>query len=169
MKISKPSFIVSCFANCFFLLFLSSSTFGGEPVSQSFWSGVAIGGMDTTEYHSAYAKTPDNQNRQRPSVEGDGKHEFEWKGATWRFATREALEKFSANPEKYVPKYNGHCSNALSTGEGLVATGGEVWDFFGGELHLFYAERGRQNWLRNDWGKLKKIAEAEWKRLSASN
>jgi len=71
-------------------------------------------------------------------------------GAKWRFASKENADLFRANPDKYKPAYNGHCANALSLGKGLLKTNGKVWEIFGDELFLFYAERGRKRWLAVD-------------------
>ncbi|WP_255855055.1 hypothetical protein [Marinobacterium rhizophilum] len=68
-------------------------------------------------------------------------------------------------PQRYLPAYHGHCANALSLGEGLIATDGRVWEFFGDQLHLFYAERGRQRWLNGDWKAYKADADQAWSNL----
>lgn len=64
-----------------------------------------------------------------------------------------------------MPRYNGYCANALSTDEGLVNTDGTVWDFFGDTLYLFYAESGRQRWLKGDWQAYSRQADQAWNAL----
>ena len=129
----------------------------GEPVSTGFFGNTAIGGQDTVSYF-----TP--QVRQTHQVlAGDKRHEVQYLGATWRFASRQSAERFAADPARYLPTYNGHCANALSLGEGLIATDGTVWEFFGDELFLFYAERGRQRWLGGDWKAYRAQADAAWR------
>ena len=49
------------------------------------WQGVAIKGFDPVAYH-----------RIGKPVEGSKNYEFEWKGATWRFASAENRELFEA-------------------------------------------------------------------------
>ncbi len=92
-----------------------------------------------------------------------------WRAEDTRLGRDVALKvlpkDFAADPERYAPLYNGHCSNALSLGEGLVATDGTVWEFFGENLHLFYAERGRQRWLNGDWESYKVTADTAWEEL----
>lgn len=80
----------------------------------------------------------------------------------WRLASQASADRFAANPGAYVPQYNGFCSNALASDEGLINTNGELWEFFGDKLHLFYAERGRQRWLNGDWQAFKKEADKAW-------
>ena len=89
-------------------------------------------------------------------------------GVPWRFASKASADKFAANPAAYVPQYNGHCSNALSQGEGLISTNGSVWEFFGDKLHLFYAERGRQRWLTGDWQAFRQQADKAWQDILAA-
>lgn len=137
------------------LVFLASA-FSAEPASSSFLGNTAIGGKDTVSYHLAEVR------KSHAVVAGDKRYEVQFLGAKWHFASRESAEKFSANPATFAPKYNGHCANALSEGEGLVKTDGEVWEFFGDKLYLFYAERGRQRWLKGDWHNYQTQADAAW-------
>ena len=130
-----------------------------EPVSTSFFGNTAIGGKDSVSYHAADVKASHSV------VEGDKRFEVQYLGATWRFASRESAQKFAADPAAYAPMYNGHCANALSLGEGLVKTDGSVWEFFGDKLYLFYAEAGRQRWVKGDWRQLQGQADAAWRRL----
>ena len=132
-----------------------------EPVSTGYWGKVAIGEQDTVAYHSPAVQ----QNHQ--ALRGSERYRVSWQGADWYFASPASADKFRADPERYRPQYNGHCSNALSLGEGLIATDGTVWEFFGDQLHLFYAERGRQRWLNGDWKSYRSQAGAAWDRLVA--
>lgn len=127
-----------------------------EPVSTTFFGNTAIGGKDTVSYHLP------TQRQAHGVLEGDARFEVSYRGANWRFASRESAERFAADPAKYIPRYNGFCANALSLGEGLIPTEGSVWEFFGDQLYLFYAERGRQRWLGGDWTAYRKQADAAW-------
>lgn len=130
-----------------------------EPVSKDARDGVAIGGMDTVSYH-------DGRTKKSPVVAAGGdRFEVEHLGAKWRFASRQSADRFAASPAAFVPRYNGHCANALALGEGLIATDGSVWEFFGDRLHLFYAERGRQRWLKGEWRHYQAQADAAWQGL----
>ena len=137
---------------------LSSWLWAQEPVSKGFFTGVAIGGMDTVAYH-----TPG----QTEAVAGRKDFEYEWLGATWRFADVQSRDKFAANPEQYRPEFNGHCANALSLGEGLVKTDGKVWQFFDDKLYLFYAEAGLERWQNGDFRAYRARAEQAWQDILA--
>ncbi len=144
---------------CLGLVLLASHAFAAEPVSASGLGRLAIGGKDPVSYRAS--KTAN----QHSVASGERRFEVEYLGATWRFASKESADKFAADPAAYVPRYNGHCANALSLGEGLIETGGEVWEFFGDDLHLFYAERGRQRWLKGDWKQYQSEADAAWQAI----
>jgi len=113
-------------------LLLSVVASAAEPVSKSRFAGVAIGGKDTVAYHELKRDPQDN------AVAGKKTYTVKYKGAKWRFLSKESSELFAANPEKYSPAYNGHCANALSLGNGLVKTDGTHWEILGDELHLWH-------------------------------
>lgn len=140
-------------------LSLASTIASAEAVSKSYWGDKAIGAHDTVAYHSASAK------KNHQGVIGSKKYVVKYLDANWYFATQASADKFKADPDKYKPLYNGHCANALSLGEGLIPTDGQVWEFFGDELHLFYAERGRQRWLNGDWQSYRQQADTAWAKL----
>lgn len=146
-------------------LFLLSPAFAYEPVSTSFWSDTAIGGHDTLAYYQEKNTGKKNLSGSSPVAQGKKQFTVMWQGAEWHFASQASADKFAADPEKYVPRYNGHCANALALGEGLIPTSGKVWEFFGDELHLFFAERGRQRWLNGDWQSYQAQADQAWQQL----
>lgn len=141
------------------LFSLFSGSLFAEAVSKSYWGDKAIGSHDTVAYHDLSVRA------EHKAVLGNKKFIVKYLGADWYFATAASAEKFQQNPAKYKPLYNGHCANALSLDEGLIPTDGHVWEFFGDQLHLFYAERGRQRWLEGDWQTYRKQADEAWEQL----
>ncbi|WXU00054.1 MAG: hypothetical protein Ctma_0762 [Catillopecten margaritatus gill symbiont] len=133
--------------------------YAAEPVSKSFFGGVAIGGYDAVAYHQ-----PDNIKQHKATL-GNSSYQHYWKEAKWNFSNKENLDKFVENPDKYAPVYNGHCSNALSLGEGLVKTDGTHWEIFSGKLHLFYSARGRNRWVEGNQIEYKKVADKAWQAI----
>ncbi len=148
--------LTTLISSVFIGTFLTISTLSAQPVSTGFWGNTAIGGHDTIAYYET--ESPGST----PTAKGKSRYTVIWEGAEWHFASQVSADKFSASPESYAPKYNGHCSNALSLGEGLISTNGKVWEFFGDELHLFFAERGRQRWLNGDWESFQQQANIAW-------
>lgn len=140
-------------------LFICQNLFANEPVSTGFWSNVAIGKHDTLAYHQS------GLTGSTPVSKGEKRFIVTWQGADWYFASQASADKFAKNPRKYSPTYNGHCANALSLGEGLINTDGRVWEFFDDTLYLFYAERGRQRWLKGNWKDYQKEADQAWQAI----
>ena len=138
---------------CFILLisFFHPALAAKEPVSTGLFNSSAIGKHDVLSYHKL-----------SKAVKGEKTYVHKWKGADWHFASEEHRDLFAANPDKYSPAYNGFCSNALSLGKGLVKTNGKVWHIWGNQLHTFYAQKGKDRWLDNDYAKVKADADKAW-------
>lgn len=144
------------------LLLFSSTLLASEPVSKSALRGIAIGSHDTVAY---YQQLPP----QHKATKGNSDFVVEWKGAKWRFATKENSEAFASDPERYSPAYNGFCANALSLDKGLLKTNGTHWQIFDNQLYLFYAAPGRQRWLDGNFKEYKAAADLAWNKILAED
>lgn len=60
-------------------------------------SGAAIHGYDTVAYFTDG----------KPTL-GSREFSHEWNGAKWLFSSREHLESFKADPERYAPQFGGY-------------------------------------------------------------
>jgi YHS domain-containing protein len=67
--------------------------------------GLALKGYDPVAYFT-----------DAKPVRGDPAIQYEWKGATYRFATPEHRALFQASPEHYAPQFGGYCAYAVSLG-----------------------------------------------------
>ena len=65
--------------------------------------GIGLKGYDPVAYFINRAPT-----------QGSEQYSYVWKGTTYRFASEENLQRFKADPEKYLPQYGGYCAYALS-------------------------------------------------------
>lgn len=124
-----------------------------EPVSISA-GGVAAGGHDVTAYRSL--------ERGGDAVSGNTGFTAQYKGATWHFVRGEDRDKFSKNPEKFTPAFNGHCANALALGEGLIPTTGKTWLILDEQLYFFFAPRGARRWSDGNYKQYLTEATAAW-------
>ncbi len=97
-------------------------------------SGVAIRGGDTVAYWT--------EGKPR---EGSDKFSTEWMGATWKFASQENLDLFTANPEKYAPQYGGYCAYGVAQGA-LVKIELENWSIIDDKLYLNYNDGVQGKW-----------------------
>lgn len=95
---------------------------------------LAAGGYDVTAYFL----------RGMP-VRGSTAHQLEYKGATWRFASAETLERFRADPTAFAPQFGGYCAWAVS--QAYLAPGDpKQWKIVGGKLYLNANARAKQLW-----------------------
>ncbi|RRO16398.1 YHS domain-containing (seleno)protein [Flavobacteriaceae bacterium 14752] len=94
--------------------------------------------------------------------EGNEQWRSSYKGFTFLFNSKSHKATFDKNPEKYYPKYGGYCSNAMSVKGKKVSINPEVFEIRNGRLHLFYREKGHEEWLENP-SKNKAQAEKNWK------
>jgi YHS domain-containing protein len=79
-----------------------------------------------------------------------GKSEFStlWNGAQWSFSSKQNLEVFKSNPEKYTPQYGGYC--AFGTSEGHKApTQPDAFTIVNDKLYLNYNKKVKAEWSKN--------------------
>ena len=120
-----------------------------DPVYTGFLSNTAAGGYDVTAYFS-----------EGKPVEGDSKFHTEYMGAEWHFASRENLDKFLAEPEKYTPQYGGYC--AWAAANGYTAKGDpNHWAVHNGKLYLNYDGKVQATWNTDRDGFITR-ADANW-------
>ena len=87
----------------------------------------------------------------------------------YQFESETNKATFDANPQKYAPKYGGHCSIAVS--EGVLVEANPLSSLVqDGELHVFYKDADEDT--QDEWKEnpivLKKQAESQWISLSNS-
>ena len=94
--------------------------------------GIGLKGYDPVAYFVNGAPT-----------KGSEQYSFVWKGVTYRFASAGNLEKFKADPEKYLPQYGGYCAYAMSL-DRIADIDPSRWAIVNGKLYLnngFVAEK----------------------------
>lgn len=78
-------------------------------------------------------------------VRGSKEHQLLHKGATWLFASADALAKFKADPAAFEPQFGGYCAWAVS--QGYIAPGDpEQWKVVDGKLYLNFNARAMELW-----------------------
>ena len=141
-----------------FLLFVAAlaaaPALATSPVNKSLLGGVAIEGYDPVAYFS-----------EGKPVVGRREHAFEWRGATWRFASAENRALFAREPEKYAPQFGGYCAWAVAHGY-TAGIDPEAWTIHDGKLYLNYDKEIEAQW-RADMVRQIANAEAQWPKLLA--
>jgi peroxiredoxin Q/BCP len=116
----------------------------------------ALGGYDPVAFHVAG----------RPE-KGRAEHASAYRGATYRFSSRENQAKFAASPERYVPAYGGWCATAMAEGR-KVEVDPANFKVTDGRLLLFYKGwlgNALNDWNKDEAGRMKK-ADAAWARIA---
>lgn len=146
----------SLFAKAAGLAILAVSLFVAGPASArdaeiytGTFSSLAVGGYDAVSYFKAGKPVP-----------GAAQFTTEYKGATWRFASKDNLDAFKANPAAYAPQFGGYCAWAVS--QGYTASGDPlVWNIVNNKLYLNYDRDIQVKWAKDIPGFIAK-AEKNW-------
>lgn len=89
-------------------------------------------------------------------------------GAKFKFSSTSNLEKFKANPDKYVPQYGGWCAYAIGKSGKKVKINPKTYEIRDGKLYLFY-NSGSTNtleiWLKEGAEGLKANADKNWQKI----
>jgi len=105
--------------------------------------GVALGGFDPVAYF------PEGGGK---AAKGFVKRDFKHEGVTYRFASDANLERFKANPQKYIPAFNGWCAWAMSELNAKVDVEPTAYEIHKGKLYVFYDHADlntREMWLKS--------------------
>jgi YHS domain-containing protein len=118
-------------------------------------NGAAIGGYDPVAFFS-----------ENKPVEGSANFTFQWKDATWRFASQQNLDSFRKTPERYAPQYGGYC--AYGTAEGHKApTEADTWTVLDGKLYFNYNRKVKALWDK-DRPRYIEQANRNWEQIKFS-
>ena len=79
-----------------------------------------------------------------------GKKEFSilWNGAPWSFSSKQNLEAFKSNPEKYAFQYGGYCAFGISEGH-KAPTQPDAFTIVNDKLYLNYNKSVKAEWAKN--------------------
>jgi len=114
---------------------LTGTAMADDPIYTGTFSNTALKGYDSVSYFQGDGVP----------VKGLEQFETKWRGANWRFASKDNLEDFKASPEKYAPQYGGYCAwaaahDSLAKGDPLVYT------MVNGKLYLNYDQSINKSW-----------------------
>lgn len=138
----------------FILLLIGSHVFA-QKSKTNIQGGYAVKGYDVVSYFSGSPK------------EGSSKHVTTYKEAKYKFSSAENLQKFKANPTKYLPEYGGYCAYAVAIGK-KVSINPKTFELKNGKLYLFYNSFGTntlEKWNNEGPETLRKKADTEWTKI----
>ncbi|MCG8533023.1 MAG: YHS domain-containing protein [Desulfovibrionales bacterium] len=131
----------------------SSASLAVQRFHTTVLGNVAVGGYDPVAYFT-----------EGKPVKGLRKYSYKWKGANWRFSSREHMSLFKSDPERYAPRYGGHCAWAVSTRKMLYRGNPRSWKIVDGALYLNHNPTVEQRWLEDTEGHIKK-ADSVWEEI----
>lgn len=112
----------------------------------------AVGGYDLVSYH-----------QDSGPVRGTGFQTSQHEGVTYLFASEANKATFEANPEQYLPAYNGYCAYGLALGKKFNSDP-TVYEIIDGTLYLNLDGDIQKEWSKDIPGNLRK-ADANWKSI----
>jgi YHS domain-containing protein len=124
----------------------------GETMMVSRVSGLALAGYDAVAYHVSGAALP-------------GLDEFEtvWRGTSWRFSSQANLAAFIADPESFMPLFEGLDPVGLARRR-IVEADPYLFVIHRGRLVLFRSDQSRERFL--DDPRLARDASQNWPDIS---
>ena len=111
--------------------------------------GFALKGYDPVAYFTNGQPT-----------KGSAQYSFRWKGVTYLFASAENLQRFKAEPDKYLPQYGGYCAYAMSL-DRIADIDPHRWAIVGGKLYLNNGFIAQDLWSLNKSGNIES-ADRNW-------
>jgi YHS domain-containing protein len=131
------------------LVMLSSLQLIAQKAEVFNTNGQAIRGYDAVAYFT-----------EGKPVKGDEKFVYNWKNANWYFSSKQNLDSFKINPEKFAPQYGGYCAYGMSQGH-KAPTDADAWTIVDGKLYFNYNVKVREMWRKNTSEKIE-IADKNW-------
>jgi YHS domain-containing protein len=124
-----------------------------QPIFQT--NGVAIRGYDPVAYFLDNIPT-----------EGLAEYSTTWQGVEWRFKSKENLDLFTGNPEKYAPQFGGFCAYGVSDNH-KSPTDPSAFTVVNEKLYLNYSPKVKQLWSKDREMHIRR-AETNWPSLELS-
>lgn len=121
-------------------------------------TGFAVSGYDVVSYF-ALPQSAVGQPQASP-LPGKASITAMFNGATFAFASAANRDAFLADPQAYVPQYDGHCAYGVSKG-GKVPGNPTLWRIVDGKLYLNITKNVAGFWEADIPGNLAK-SETNW-------
>ena len=116
-------------------------------------SPLAVHGYDVVAYRTVGQPT-----------RGKATYSAEYKGATYRFASRKNLRAFRREPARYLPQYGGFCAYGVAVG-GKLDGDPTLWRIVDGKLYLNLNPEIQRTWEGNIPRYIRR-ADRNWTRIA---
>ena len=135
------------------LFTIGISSISAQTIDYNLKKGFAAEGYDVVAYFNNEA------------VEGNKDFIITFDGVKYKFSSKENLNLFTKNPEKYIPQYGGYCAYAIAEKGEKVSVNPKAFQIKNGKLYLFYNAWGTntlQLWKKENADKLIVKADKHW-------
>lgn len=159
LRLNKRKENTMKFLSLLFIFFIGF-TLTAQQTDYNLKKGYVAEGYDVTEYFNNKA------------VEGMKAYTTKHDGVKYKFASQENLDKFTANPVKYVPQYGGYCAYAVADKGKKVGIDPKTFEIRDGKLYLFYNSWGvntLDKWIEDGPEKLQGQADAAWSKVNTKH
>ena len=119
----------------FFILLFFGDLKAQEIIYHSGFDDNAIRGYDVVAYF-----------KDKKAIKGDKEFNAKYKEITWLFSSKENLDLFNADPEKYMPQYGGFCTYAVGERNELLGSNPKFFSFVDNKLYLHCDENTKRIW-----------------------
>jgi YHS domain-containing protein len=143
-------------SKCLTIVFLlvATAVYVALPVSAVASSSAAsVAAVNTTDGLALKGYDPVAYFTDGHPTKGEDQYSFQWKGVTYRFASAENLQRFKADPEKYLPQYGGYCAYAMSLNR-IADIDPFRWAIVEGKLYLNNGFIAQDLWSLNKSGNI---------------
>ncbi|WP_299778414.1 YHS domain-containing (seleno)protein [uncultured Roseobacter sp.] len=143
-------------------LTIASSAWAGDQYVDP--TGFAVSGYDVVAYFDLEQNPVGTA--QPAAVPGDKDITSTYNGATFAFSSEANKAAFEADPEKYVPQYDGHCAYGVAKG-GKVPGNPNLWRILDGKLYLNITQNVVGFWEEDIPGNIQ-LSESNWVDIEAA-
>ncbi|MFS4456316.1 YHS domain-containing (seleno)protein [Maribacter sp. 2304DJ31-5] len=138
------------------LIFMIGLNLSAQSIDYNTKKGYVANGYDVVAYFDGQP------------LEGSKTFTQEHNGVRFKFSSSKNLEKFKADPKKYIPKYGGYCAYAMAKKGDKVSIDPETYEIRDGRLFLFYNSWGTntlKSWIAESPKKLRPLADSNWEKV----
>ena len=136
-------------------VFASASYAGDQYVDGT---GYAVSGYDVVAYFDLAQSSVGTS--QPDGVPGRVEFVTKFNGVTFAFSSQANLDRFSADPTRFVPQFDGHCAYGVAVGN-KVPGNPNLWRIVDGKLYLNITKGVARDWEEDIPGYISQ-AGGEW-------
>ncbi|HEY0678166.1 MAG TPA: YHS domain-containing (seleno)protein [Chitinophagaceae bacterium] len=132
---------------------LQAQKFNGKYFNNVDANNIILDGYDAVAFFT-----------DKKPVKGKPEFRFNYEDAIYQFASKEHLDLFAANPDKYKPQFGGWCAYAVSLGR-IAPIDVNTFSIVNGRLVIQHNQRAVNGWNKDVQGNLQ-LADKYWPKVA---